>query len=186
MPDSRNPLVGGLRRVFGLGAIGLAVAVIAMLSLFIVDGRIERSAAVSRDLIEIGRRADFFAIERQSEVRGYVISGRETRHAPDPALARRFAVTVDSLVASSSHDEQRLARAHGIQRAIARWKRAYVRPALSDVLEGRSEAAHAIAGDQLFESVRGAISIFIQAEERNYSSRLAYHATARRLWILGL
>ena len=186
MPDRSNALLGGLRRFFWLGALGIAVVVIAMIALFVIDGQVQRSAAVSRDLIGIGRRAHFFSIERQSAVRGYVLSGREAHHAPDDRSAKRFAETIDSLVTGARYDAQSLARAHDLQRAIARWERAYARPAVDDALGGRSEAAHAIAGDQLFDAVRDAIATFIQGEERSYSTRLASHTAARRLWLGGL
>lgn len=157
-----------------------------MATLYVVEGRVQRSAALSRDLIGIGRRAHFFSVERQSAVRGYVLSGRVDHHRPTPESWRVFAQTIDSLVAASSGDEQRMARAHDVQRAIARWERAYVKPVLSNTLGSQSEAAHAIAGDELFDAVRAAIGALIQAEERNFASRVEYQAMARRIWLAGL
>jgi PAS domain S-box-containing protein len=80
----------------------------------------------------------------------------------------------------TSGSASRKDRAIAIDRAIARWERGYLVPAMSDSAAARKSLSADLAGKELFDSVRSSFESFLSAEERLYNQRVRAEEIVRK------
>ena len=173
---SDRGLVSLLRRTFWLsiaaiGAVGLSVVVVA----FVQRDR-DRWTQHSREVTRLARRAQLLAVDRETGVRGYLLTGDSTSLAPDIAARAPLRAALDSLVALTADNPSQQARAEAFSAALARWDSAYVLPMLANGSVRRSPAsgeavAGGLAGKLLFDDVRRRFGELEAEEERLYRQR---------------
>ncbi|MEO8193454.1 MAG: ATP-binding protein [Gemmatimonadales bacterium] len=178
---NREKLIPGLRRGFWLGAAGLACIGLTVIGLHALDRRLLGSIFESRELIRMARQSRVLAVDRETAVRGFLLSGNLVSLAPEFSARQALRPTLDSLVLLSGRSASRRDRALSVRRALIRWERGYVFPALADATAARTESARDLAGKELFDSVRGAIASFVGYEEHLYSRRVAFESLVQRV-----
>jgi signal transduction histidine kinase len=170
-------LVSLLRRTFWIsfvtiGAIGLTVMGVAYAHR---DG--ERWTEHSRDVVRLARKAQLYALDRETGVRGFLLTGDSASLEPDMSSRVPLAATVDSLVRLTSDNPAQQRRARAFAAAIARWDSTFATPAIEQRAKlgtgsiATSFGAGGFAGKLLFDDVRVRFAEFEGEEEALYRMR---------------
>jgi len=153
--------------VIALSAIGLTFALAAWLN--------HRSVALileSQQTGRLARESRSLALERETAIRGYLLSRQQISLAPEFAARGTLKAKLDSLVLVSTGNASQQDRARTIRSAVARWERGFVIPALDPASGERMFHGESLAGKELFESIRSAFDSFIKGEQRIFSMRV--------------
>ncbi|HUQ98894.1 MAG TPA: ATP-binding protein [Gemmatimonadaceae bacterium] len=178
-PPNRDSLVRQVRRAFFLGAAGIVVIGLTVVGLGALDRSLLRSMYESREVTRMARQAQLLANDRETELRGFLLTGKEISLAPEIEGRKKLKPKLDSLVQLTKDSPARQDRALAISRSIDRWERGYLAPALADVAEARKSSAVSLAGKELFDSIRSAFGSFLAAEERLYRQRVQFERFVR-------
>jgi two-component system cell cycle sensor histidine kinase/response regulator CckA len=174
--NARDEITPRLHRTFWYGTIALAALGLTCLLLYAVNRGTLRALLQGREVSRIGREAQGLATDRESGVRGFLLS--HDRRFLEPELRGRplLKSKLDSLVSLTSVRSSQRDRAKAIRDAVGRWERGYVFAALKHAEAGDSVALRdtELAGKELFDSVRAAFGSFESAEERIYRMRAAW------------
>jgi PAS domain S-box-containing protein len=175
-----------LRRAFWIG--GLALLGIGV-TLGVVDTarqRSERWVHQSRELARLARQALSLSIDRETGVRGYLLTG--DARSLDPEVAARAALPrkLDSLVAMTADNPAQRRRVLLAREAIERWEREFAAPALAQSGQRSSRAdleTGGLAGKTQFDDVRSAFAAFLEAEDAMYRTRVGREGALRLIAI---
>ena len=170
-------LVSLLRRTFWtsfitIGAIGLTVIGVA-----IAQRNGERWTQHSRDVVRLARKAQLYALDRETGVRGFLLTGDSSTLQPDIAARAPLAATLDSLVRLTADSPAQQRRAAAFAVAIARWDSTFAMPAIEQRAKqgpggvATSFGSGGFAGKLLFDDVRQRFSEFEGEEEALYRAR---------------
>ncbi len=139
--------------------------------------------ARNQEIGRLAREARSIVSERQSDIREYLIVGKELVLAPafnDRAL---LDFKLDSLVMLSEGKTQE-DRAEDVRTAVNRWERGWAMPNLRPDAAGRQITEREIlAGNELYESIRGAFQSFQAGHQRIYHTELTSLERTRTLGI---
>ena len=180
-------LVSLLRRTFWIsfvtiGAIGLSVIGVAY-----AHRDRERWTQHSRDIVRLARKAQLYALDRETGVRGFLLTGDSATLEPDIASRAQLAATVDSLVRLTADNPTQQRRAAAFAAALARWDSLFATPAIEQRANlGTGSIAMSFgnggfAGKLLFDDVRLRFAEFEREEEALYRARRAN--AARLLYV---
>jgi signal transduction histidine kinase len=150
--------------------------VVSVIAVAIVQSKQDAWAQHSRDVIRIARRVQLLALDRETGVRGFLLTGDSATLAPDLGARIPLRAALDSLVEATSDNPQQRRRALAYAAAIARWDSTFAAPALA---QGRrsglaAEAAFGsggLAGKLLFDDIRTRFSEFETEQELLYRQR---------------
>jgi two-component system cell cycle sensor histidine kinase/response regulator CckA len=171
----KNKLVPRLRRAFLAGAVALVAIALTFVGLSAVHRAGWRWVQESRESARLSRQAHTLATDRETGLRGYLLSGKEISLAPDLAARPLLRVKLDSLLAMTAVRSRQHERAKGIHEAVARWEEGYATPTLARARKYGIDSIPEsdLAGTALFDSVRSAFEAFQNAEERSYTRLVA-------------
>jgi PAS domain S-box-containing protein len=137
-----------------------------------------------REVARVARQALALALDRESSLRGFMITGDDRSLAPELAARAALPPKLDTLVALTRDNALQQARARGVVSLLGRWDRAFAEPALQS---GRTSPrpTDSLAGATQFDNVRAAFAAFLAAEDSLYDQRLTRDRDARRALIIG-
>jgi PAS domain S-box-containing protein len=162
-----------LNRAFWLGTgavagVGLTFALLSWLNHRSVSLVLE-SQIVGR----LARESRALAVERETSIRGYLLTHREMALATERAARNPLDAKLDSLVRLSADNASQRDRAITIRSAIRRWERGWAFPALDPSNGAPSQNPRdSLAGKELFDSIRGAFESFLNGHQRIFNSRV--------------
>ncbi|HWJ22654.1 MAG TPA: CHASE3 domain-containing protein [Gemmatimonadaceae bacterium] len=166
----RRALVALIHRAFWV-AIGALVALGATsLALTAMRRDTERWVRHGREVSRLAREATLLAVDRETGIRGYLIT-RDTRSlAPERAARAPLRAKLDSLVRLTADNPDQQRRARAAAAALDAWERDVAAP----VLAGAPAASVVpLAGKPAFDAVRARFAEFQREEEALYRSREA-------------
>ncbi len=159
-----------LGRVFWLGAGALVALGLTFALVSWVNGRSVEMMLATQQIGRIAREARALTIDRETGIRGYLLSKQPESLAPELAARRPLNAKLDSLVKLTASDPSMMDRAKAIQSAVGRWERGWAVPVLQT---GTLEARDNLAGKELFDSIRAALDSFLASQQRLFDRRVA-------------
>ena len=182
-------LVSLLRRTFWLSLVTIGGIGFTVIAVALAQRSQERWTEHSRDVVRLARKAQLYALDRETGVRGFLLTGDSATLQPDFAARAPLAATVDSLVRLTADNPPQQRRAAAFAAAIARWDSTFALPAIAQrALRGTGSIETAFgsggfAGKLLFDDVRMRFAEFENEEEALYRSR---RSTTLRLQYLSV
>jgi len=124
----------------------------------------------SRNTARIARDARMLATDRETALRGFLLSGKEISLEPDAIARPLLKAKLDSLVSMTAGSVAQNERAVLIRDAVGRWEKGYADPTLARAhAPGYTPTAESeLAGKALFDNVRASFDVFQRYEERFY------------------
>ena len=177
--DDERHVFGLLRRLFWTAKVAVLALAIATGALYVAGRRSEGWVRQSREVARIAREVRTFATDRETGIRGFLLT-RDTLSLEPERLARgHLTAAVDSLVDMTADNPEQNARARALRDATTRWNQQYARPLLSAPLSEHGASAdelrrQELAGKVLFDEFRQASSEFVNAEDALYTARATY------------
>ncbi len=106
--------VGGVRRYVAIVAFALAGIAVADLSLFLLHRRTERWVERSRYVMTLAQDANLLAVDRETGIRGFLLSRDSTALEPEVAARTELAADMQSLVTMTADGPEQQERARAI------------------------------------------------------------------------
>ena len=162
-----------LDRSFAVAAAGVVLAAATLLLTGIVARRADKWTARSRDVARLAREVGAFARDRETGVRGYLLTHDPRSLAPDVAAGPPMRAALDSLLALTADDPSQHERARALAAALASWESGFAAPVRAGRLAGTGPAGApaadtTLAGKPLFDEVRRQLGALLDEEERQY------------------
>ncbi len=177
MPDS--PVVPLLRRTFWGTLVATVVIAVTVVAVALAQVRAQQAALASREVVRKARRAQLLALNRESGVRGFLLSGDSASLAPDFAAREPLRATLDSLVRRTVENPPQQRRALAFAAAIARWDSMFATPAIEERARLGANASITqlgegeLAGKLLFDDIRIHFEELAAEEEAQYQTLTA-------------
>ena len=152
---------------FVLAVLGI---VAADLTIYTLRERATSRTSRSRRVARVARDALILAVDRESAIRGFLITGDSTSLQPEFEARAIHAAKLDSLVSLTADNPSQQQRARAIGAALLSWDDSFAQPALTGRL---TPSARRLAGKQLFDAVRLRFAEFVVAEEVLYEARVS-------------
>ena len=171
---SRRAEIRSLRRYIvwiavALGGIALTAAAVAG-----THARTQEWVLHSRAAARTAQRALRLALDRESGVRGYLLSGRAESLEHGSAASAELPALFDSLAAASEHDAEQRARVDTSRESLERWEVEFAAPAVRAAAAGQALGPEwPLAGKPLFDRVREPLEAYIDREWSLHRERLA-------------
>jgi PAS domain S-box-containing protein len=162
-----------VRRLFGLGLLALG-GVIATLTLIVIVQLMSRSEIVQgRQVVLLARDVHTLLVDRQSDVRGYLLGADATAPAPVGLGDVHLDRTLGALRTGMADDPDAQARVDALRVLAARWDTTFVAPALAAGRRGDFDTARrdAVPGMPLADSARAVAGDLIQRAMRRLALR---------------
>jgi PAS domain S-box-containing protein len=168
-----------LRRVVWFSIAALVLIAASMVAVYELDRGAQSRFFEKREISRIGRTAAALATDRETSIRGYVLTHDQKSLVRDLIARAELPSKLDSLKTLTRSDPTAAKKVGAIASAIDRWEVNFAAPALRGVTSGLPM----LAGKQLFDQVRAAFDAFVADAEK----QLRQEATrARRLQLLGV
>ena len=165
--------VGLARGVFRTAAGALVALALTVGVLNWLARRFDRQVRHSGEVMRVARQAYELALDRESGVRGYLLTRDSTSLAPELFAREPLAIALDSLSGLTAKDPAQAERTGTIRAAINRWANVFAVPALRDpdaALRRKGDEVE-LVGKTLFDAVRWSFMRLIQAEEVVYNAQ---------------
>lgn len=165
--------VGLARGVFRIAAGALVALALTVGMLDWLARRFDRQLRHSGEVMRVARQAYELALDRETGVRGYLLSRDSSSLAPDLYAREPLTVALDSLSALTAKDQAQAERTGTVRAAINRWANVFALPALRDPDAGlgRKGDQLELVGKTLFDAVRWSFTRLIQAEDAVYNAQ---------------
>ena len=178
---AQERLLPRLRRAFWIGAgalvgVGLTFALVTWL-----NSRNVQLVLESQQTGRLAREVRSLALDRETSVRGYLLSHQAVSLVPELAARVPLSAKLDSLVRLSADNASQQDRARAIRTAVKRWERGFALPALNNSAEAVQGADESLAGRELFDAIRSAIDSFLNGEQRIFAARVRMVGVMQRL-----
>jgi signal transduction histidine kinase len=170
-------LVSLLRRTFWISFVTIGTIGLTVIGVALAHRNREQWTQHSRDAVRLARKAQLYALDRETGVRGFLLSGDSANLDPYLSARAPLAAALDSLVRLTVDNPAQQRRASAFAAAIARWDSTFATPAIAQrVRQGTTGVVTAFgaggfAGKLLFDDVRMRFSEFEIEEEALYRSR---------------
>lgn len=151
-----------------LGAIGLMAATVG--SIYTVQQRALQDLADARKISRLVRTAAALATDRETELRGYLLTHNQASLYPDAFAQQRLRIALDSLSVLTRQRPPQAARVRAAAAALARWDAEFAAPAAAGSLEKRGDT---LAGKSLFDVVRSRFDDLLRSTEVEFHRRSA-------------
>jgi PAS domain S-box-containing protein len=182
MSDER--VLARLKRAFWTGALAL-VAIGLTFALFSwLEHRNLELVLESQATGRIAREARGLSLDRETSIRGYLLTRQTLSLAPEFAARAALKFKLDSLVLLSQGNVSQSDRAMAVRNAVRRWDRGWAEPVLAAVAAGRTVELDDPSGKELFDGIRSAFTSFLAGEQRIFSQRVRILAFLQRFsWV---
>jgi PAS domain S-box-containing protein len=168
-----------LRRLswFAAGAIAIIAATVA--SIYVLERRTMYDLAQNREFGRIARTAASLATDRETSVRGYLLTRDQKSLVRDAIGRSQLPDVLDSLQALAAGDNTRTERVRGAIAALGRWDRRFATPAVNGSLTPEGAT---LAGKPFFDEVRAHFGAIITEGEQTFARNAA---RARQIELAG-
>ena len=163
----RQQVLTLLHRVSWIAALALVGIAVTVALLHLAHRGSKRWVLHSREVARLAREARALATDRETGIRGYLLSRDSLSLAPEFTARPRLTVALDSLRELTRDNPAQQRRAEAVRDALGRWDNAFAAPALR-----QAQRTDPLAGKALFDSVRAALAAFTAAEDSLYSTRV--------------
>jgi CHASE3 domain sensor protein len=174
-----------VQRVFWVAGLALLAVAVTIGVLEIARARTQSWARDSREVTRLARHGQALAIDRQTSIQKYLLTGDRTVLGSEVALRAQLMAKLDSLAASPANNPVQRRRALIARDAVDRWERDFALPAMA--LADRRAALEALESARVpgapFDDVRSAFARLIDAEEVLYARRMNREDMLRRVGI---
>jgi PAS domain S-box-containing protein len=179
----RHDVVPRLRRAFTLGTVALVAVALTLAGLGAMHRSTQGWVLKTREVIRIANEARALTADRETGLRGFLLSGHEVSLEPHVAARPLLRVKVDSLISMTRPGTAGNEQAKAIASAIRLWETGYAEPTLARARKpGYVSTAEAdLAGKALFDNVRTAFDSFQRFEERLYERVIAWQRLVQRV-----
>jgi PAS domain S-box-containing protein len=149
---------------------------------YVANSRARNAALASREVARLARQALSLAVDRQSGLRAYLLTGRPVslefeRAARAPLVGALDSIDALTIQSPTEHAPVRAARA-----AVAAWERSFAAPVLAAPTPATAAtAAGALAGKELFAPVRAHLGELLAVQDRIYAERVQREHLFNRL-----
>jgi CHASE3 domain sensor protein len=170
-------LVSLLRRTFWISVAAIAAIGLSVILVALAQANRDRWTQHSREVVRMARDAQLLALDRETGVRGFLLTGDTVSLSPFRAAGRPLRALLDSLVSATADNPQQQRRARAFAASIARWDSVYAAPSIAQRASGSvgSEATAyntgGLAGKLLFDDVRTRFGEFMSEAELLYQQR---------------
>jgi signal transduction histidine kinase len=170
-------LVSLLRRSFWLSFAAIGAMALSVLAVAIAQRDRDQWSQHSREVARMARAAQLLALDQETGVRGYLLTGDSASLGPYAGARAPIRSLLDSLVRATSDNPQQQGRARAFAAAIARWDSMFATPAIAQRQRagpGSETAlfgAGGLAGKLLFDDVRRRFAELESEEEVLYRRR---------------
>jgi PAS domain S-box-containing protein len=178
--SARPEVLGPLRRAFWAGILALLVVAASLTVLAVGQARSTERVLHGREVARTAREALGLALDRETGLRGYLLSHDKRSLEPEIAARTVLPLKLDTLIALTQDNPLQQARARGAIAALAVWSREVAEPTLDG---GR--ASGILEGKRQFDQVRAAFAAFLVAEDSLYLQRVISERAARRGLVAG-
>jgi PAS domain S-box-containing protein len=162
-----------LRRAFWIGAGALTAVALSFVFLAWLNRQDFKLVLESQETTRIAREARSLAIDRETGIRGYLLTRQEASLAPELAARGPLKAKLDSLVLKTSSNASQQDRAVAVRTAVERWNRGWAQPALATAEPAAIfDTQNDLAGKELFDSIRSAFQSFLSGEQRIFAARV--------------
>jgi PAS domain S-box-containing protein len=168
-----------LRRVVWFSIAALVLITASMVAVYELDRRAQSRFFEKREISRIGRTAAALATDRETGIRGYVLTQDQKSLVPDLIARVALPHSLDSLMTLTRSDPAAAEKVRAIVSALDRWELNFAAPATRGVTSGLPM----LAGKQLFDHVRVAFRAFISDSEMHVRREAA---RVRRVQLLGV
>ncbi|MDB4916466.1 MAG: sensor protein [Gemmatimonadetes bacterium] len=174
----RVAAVLSLRYVATIAAACLFALSAVAVTFYFLTQRTERWLDHSREVTSTTERALRLAIDRETGIRGYLLTHDSTNLEPERSARAALPGVLNTLMRLTADDPAESARAHATADVVARWDREFA----AKVLAGDIARAHdPLAGKTLFDDIRRTIGVFLAEEARLLAERRAHDSRMRTL-----
>ena len=166
-----------LRRTFWISIVTIGAIGFTVIGVAFAHRNQERWTEHSRDVVRIARKAQLYALDRETGVRGFLLTGDSATLQPDFEARAPLAASVDSLVRLTADNPAQQRRAAAFAGAVARWDSTFATPAIEQRAKlgtgsiATSFGSGGFAGKLLFDDVRVRFTEFESEEEALYRTR---------------
>jgi PAS domain S-box-containing protein len=159
-----------LRRAFRISAGALIAVGLTFGFLFWLNSRTNEYVQRSQSVGRISRESRALTVDRESSIRGFLLTGQQISLAPELAAKERLKLKLDSLILLTSDNPSQQDRARAVRSAVSRWERGWAEPVLvsGSTAVARKAAQEDLAGKELFDSIRASFDSFISGQKRIY------------------
>ena len=177
-----------LSRVFrtAAGAVMLLAAIVVVL--YVARMHTDRSVRHGREVGRMAREIRALATDRETSIRGYLLTGDSASLQPELAAMPRLTVALDSLITMTADDPAQHERALRLREAATQWDRDYARPALSAGVRSAAMRASLLSreveGTRLFNELRRLNATLLDHEEALYVARVKRDRLAELLSLI--
>jgi PAS domain S-box-containing protein len=168
-----------LRRLVWFSVAALVVVTATLGGSYALERGAQERYLETREVSRISRSAAALATDRETGIRGYVLTHDEKSLGPERIARLQLPHKLDSLTALTRSDSLHAERVRAIASALDRWEKGFAEPALSGVASGLP----LLAGKQLFDDVRGAFDAFLAGIEEQLRRQAAWIKTLQLLSI---
>ncbi len=141
----RANVLAVVRRLFGLGLLALGGVIVTLTLIAIVQLMSRSQILQGRQVTLLARDVNTLLLDRQSGVRGYLLTTDTTALTPEIVDRVPLERTLDSLRAVTADDTASHARIDQLRALVARWDTTFVRPELAAAKSGDFDGARRIA-----------------------------------------
>ncbi|MEX2109053.1 MAG: ATP-binding protein [Gemmatimonadaceae bacterium] len=159
-----------IRRLSWFAACALLVIAATVSSLYVLQVRTLRDLEQAREYARIARNAAALATDRETSIRGYLLTRDEKSLVRDLVTKTQLPKLLDSLATMAASDRVRVARLRHATDALSRWDREFAEPAESGRLTG---AGAPLAGKPLFDVVRARFAAVVIAADARFARSTA-------------
>jgi len=179
----RQHVVPRLRRAFLAGSIALIAVALTFFGLSAAHNASWKWVLRSRDLTRLARDARTLATDRETGLRGYLLSGKEVSLAPSIEATPLLRQKLDSLVYMTRSNVAQNERAKAIRNAVQLWESGYAEPTLVRARKGGYTLGEdsELAGEALFDNVRASFASFQNYEEQLYLRLVAWEGFLQKV-----
>ena len=183
-PVGQLEILGPLRRAFWVGSLCLMGVAAALGALAEVQRESTERVLHGRNVARVARQALGLAVDRETGIRGFLLSGDTRSLAPEMAARAALPPKLDTLLTLTRDNPRQQARAREIVEALGRWSRGVADPALQHG-DDATATGDRLAGKLQFDEVRAAFVTFLTAEEALYDQRVDQDRNTRRALLVG-
>jgi two-component system cell cycle sensor histidine kinase/response regulator CckA len=135
----------------------------------------------SQETGRVARESRTLAIDRETGIRGYLLSHQDISLAPELAARDALKAKLDSLVFLTRGDVAQEERAMAIRTAVQRWQRGWADPVMAAAQSGAVPNRNdELAGKELFDSIRSAFEVFLGGQQRIFAARVGIITALQR------
>jgi PAS domain S-box-containing protein len=164
--------VKALRRTrvaFGAGVGITLLALLVFLGLFTALHRAQSALLASRQVARLSRAAIALAVDRETGVRGFLLSRDPAALEPEEAARPALDTTLRALAAATAGTPDS-ALVSGVRDAVGQWERGFADPAIAaPAAVGDGGPLMGLAGKTLFDPVRHGLRDLIAREDSLYT-----------------